>query len=114
MAWERGITVIPGLRIIPDSRYYRVRDEHVDMVLGHRGKEIRCCIVSKFDAEAMKCLSLHALASRIRDVVLVESDYAIDVHTVTFTGNFHFPLMTLKRFTNEFDIWALGECVTWQ
>lgn len=114
MSWEMGISVITGLRIIPESRLYQVRDEHVDLVLSSREETVRCCIVSKYDMGSAECLHLPTLSTKIRDAVLERTNGEMDVRTITFTGNFHFPKVTLKRFTNEFDVWALGDCVKWQ
>lgn len=90
MDWIGGIDILPGLRVIPESKLYSVRATHRDLVVTTTdGRYIYCTLVNKFYPAEVGCFNLDALCQRLAQ--RVDEQTGMKLITVAFLGTFGFP-----------------------
>ena len=77
--WQGSVEVLPGLRLIPDSRIREVADAQHDVtIIWSDGECQRATIITRFDTNALTCFDATRLTQRIQVAVSkVSSDRTV-------------------------------------
>lgn len=104
MAWIGGVDVFPGIRFIPESPIYKVRPEHVDVVVTLEGVEVPCLMVSQLPLGSASCFSMSDLALWMAE--MIQAKTGMIVNRFRFTGTHYFPEGVAERVTETTFQWS--------
>lgn len=66
--WIGGIDWFPGLRVIPESRQYKVRPNMLDMIIVDLdNRKYRCTVVSKYTRQELACFNWERMVDLLQE-----------------------------------------------